>query len=86
MPEDKYVACDRLVSWILYRAGFTDQPFINGCDLEKLFRDHDFEKLDKLYDYKPGDIIFINPDSSGNPTHVFMCASEDLGGEDEWFI
>lgn len=81
MPEDKYVACDRLVSWILYRAGFTDQPFINGCDLEKLFKDHDFEKLDKLYDYKPGDIIFINPDSRGNPTHVFMCASEDLGGE-----
>lgn len=81
MPEDKYVACDRLVSWILYRAGFTDQTFQNGTDLEALFRKHDFKKLDKLYDFKAGDIIFVNPDSNGNPTHVFMCASEDLGGE-----
>ena len=80
-PDERYVACDRLVSWILYRAGFTDQPYINGCDLEKLFRDHDFEKLDKLHDFKAGDIIFVNPDANGNPTHVYMMASEDLGGE-----
>ena len=28
--DARIVSCDRLMDWILYRAGYTDQPYIHG--------------------------------------------------------
>ena len=28
--DARIISCDRLVDWVLYRAGFTDQPYVHG--------------------------------------------------------
>lgn len=77
-PYEKIVSCDRLVDWILYRAGFTDQPYEHGPNiwtLEDWCKEHNFEKIEDVEALKAGDVVFVNPDSQGRPAHVFMCAS-----------
>lgn len=72
-------SCDRLVDWILYRAGYTDQPLIQGCVVSNLVtwcKNNGFKKITKAKDLQPGDIIFVRPDKNGSPQHVFMLASE----------
>ncbi len=84
-PNEKVVACDRLVNWVMFRAGFTDQDFYFGIDLVEYFDKHGFQRIDSVRQLKAGDIVFVNPDANGNPGHVFLCAGENLrydGGSD----
>ena len=72
-------SCDRLVDWILYRAGFTDQPLVQGCVVSNLIewcRSKGFEKLTDINELRAGDVIFVRPDKNGSPQHVFMLASD----------
>ena len=77
-------SCDRLVDWILYRAGFTDQPTVQGCVVSNLHvwcREMGFERITRIEDLQAGDIIFVNPHpSDGGPQHVFMLAEDEEGG------
>ena len=77
-------SCDRLVDWILYRAGFTDQPIVQGCVVSNLHswcREMGFERITRVQDLQAGDIIFVNPHpSDGGPQHVFMLAEDESGG------
>ena len=72
-------SCDRLVDWILYRAGFTDQPLVQGCVVSNLVewcKEKGFKTVTKVEDLQTGDIIFVRPDKNGSPQHVFMLASD----------
>ena len=72
-------SCDRLVDWILYRAGYTDQPLIQGCVVSNLItwcEKHGFKRITKINELQTGDIIFVRPDKNGSPQHVFMLASD----------
>ena len=76
-------SCDRLVDWILYRVGFTDQPLVQGCvvsNLHEWCRDMGFEKITRIEDLQAGDIIFVRPSADGGPQHVFMLAEDAEGG------
>lgn len=71
-------SCDRLVDWILYRTGFTDQPLVQGCVVSNLVtwcEKSGFEKITRIKDLQPGDIIFVRPAKDGGPQHTFMLAS-----------
>ncbi len=84
-PEEKVVACDRLVNWVMYRSGFTDQDYYFGIDLVEYFNKHGFTRIDSARELKAGDIVFVNPDENGNPGHVYLCAGTNLrydGGSD----
>ena len=77
-PKEKIVSCDRLVDWILYRAGFTDQVYTQGMTVWTLgpwCEEHNFKKIENPEELQAGDIVFVNPDSNYRPAHVFMCAS-----------
>jgi hypothetical protein len=72
------------VDWILYRAGFTDQPIVQGCVVSNLHswcREMGFERITRIEDLQAGDIIFVRPHpSDGGPQHVFMLAEDEEGG------
>jgi len=80
----KLVSCDRLVGWVMYRVGFTDQPRTNGLFVwSKTLDEHDlqtwcklngFEKVENMDELLPGDIVFVNLKSEGWPDHTFICA------------
>ena len=77
-------SCDRLVDWILYRAGFTDQPLVQGCvvaNLHEWCRKMGFEKITRIEDLQAGDIIFVRPSADGGPEHVFMLAADAKDGQ-----
>ncbi len=72
-------SCDRLMDWILYRAGFTDQPLVQGKVVENLHpwcEEMGFEKITRVEDLRAGDIVFVRPAADGGPQHVFMLASD----------
>ncbi len=76
-------SCDRLVDWILYRAGFTDQPLVQGFVVENLhpwLQKIGFERITRMEDLRAGDIVFVNPAADGGPTHVYMMASDADNG------
>ena len=84
--NERIVACDRMVSWILFRGGFIDQDYRHGIDLIKYFEEHDFQRIDSTRSLQAGDLVFVNPDANGNPLHVFMCAGPNKrydGGSNE---
>ena len=75
-------SCDRLVDWILYRAGFTDQPLVQGkvvSNLPEWCEEMGFQKITRMEDLQAGDIIFVRPHSQGFPLHTFMLASDYKG-------
>ena len=75
-------SCDRLVDWILYRAGFTDQPLEQGKVVSNLLEwceEMGFQKITRMEDLQAGDIIFVRPHSQGFPLHTFMLASDYKG-------
>ena len=81
-PGEKKVSCDRLVGWILYRVGFTDQPSTQGLTVYMFpswCEQQGFTKITNVSQLKAGDIVFVNPDAQGRAAHVFMCASSNLG-------
>lgn len=76
--NEKLVSCDRLVCWILYRAGFINQSYAQGetCwTFTKWCEDNKFIKITDKTSLQAGDVIFVKPDSVGRPQHMFMCAS-----------
>jgi hypothetical protein len=76
-------SCDRLVDWILYRAGYTDQPAVQGkvvSNLPEWCEAMGFRKITRMEDLKAGDIIFVRPHAQGFPLHTFMLASDYNGG------
>ena len=78
-----YSSCDRLVDWVLYRAGFTDQPLVQGyvvSSLHEWCRKIGFKRITRIEDLKAGDIVFVNPASDGGPLHVYILASDANGG------
>ena len=76
-PTERKVACDRLMSWTLYAAGFTDQPNHYGCDVSL----YGFQRINSQSNLWPGDIVFVETDSKHPGTdHVFIIASYNLGG------
>lgn len=84
-PEEKLTSCDRLVDWVLYRTGFVDQPYNNGLVVFQQpawLEAMSFEKITDVSALQPGDIVFVinDPTKPGMPGHVFICASENLGG------
>lgn len=87
-PSEKLVSCDRIVDWILIRAGFVCQPMPNGMtvgNLDEWCALNEFEKIEDVNALKPGDIVFVDIQSfNKKPEHVFMCASEKL--EDGTFL
>ena len=76
-------SCDRLVDWILYRAGFTDQPLVQGfvvSNLHEWCRKIGFKRITRIEDLQAGDIVFVNPASDGGPMHVYILAGDEEGG------
>ncbi len=83
--EAKKISCDRMVDWILYDCGFTDQPRKQGmCVAGPILTDwcvsHGFIKVDDPTKLQPGDIVFTRPNENGDPQHTFMHAGY-FGGE-----
>lgn len=79
-----YTSCDRLVDWVLYRAGFTDQPLVQGkvvTNLPQWCEEMGFEKITREQDLQPGDIVFVRPSSQGYPLHTYMVASYVSSGK-----
>ena len=79
-PEERLVACDRLVSWVLCRSGFTDyQNYRNGADMMAIFNECEFERITDVENLRAGDIVFIDTNGLPGDDHVFLCASKNLG-------
>ena len=77
-------SCDRLGDWVLYRAGFTDQPLVQGkvvSNLPEWCEKMGFEKITRVKDLQAGDIVFVHPDGNGIPGHVYIIASDVEDGE-----
>ena len=84
----KKVSCDRLVCWVMYNVGFTDQPEQSGLfvyaaggdprDLPSWCERHGFEKITEESELQPGDIVFVNPKTTASGTvyagHTFIHA------------
>ncbi len=83
--DARIISCDRLVDWILYRAGFTDQPYIHGkCVSGPWLTDwcleQGFTRIDTVEELLPGDVVFVRPNQNGDPLHTFIYAGK---GEEE---
>lgn len=80
-PNEKLTACDRLVGWVLYRAGFTNhQRSLEGADLYDIFAECKFTKITDVSKLQTGDICFTDTNGDRSPDHVFIVASNNLGG------
>lgn len=76
----KKVSCDRLVCWVLYRAGFTDQPFSQGVVVSAMHtwaEKNGFLEISDKTVLEPGDIVLVRPNRSGMyALHTFLYAGE----------
>ena len=84
----KLVSCDRLVDWVLYRVGYTDQVERQGMvvyhateqkrDLPGWCELQGFKKITVPGDLEPGDVVFVRPCTSSAgvvyPGHTFIFA------------
>lgn len=74
----KKVSCDRLVCWVMYRVGFTDQPKIQGVVVSAMHtwsEKNGFIEITDKNDVQAGDIILVRPNSSGTyALHTFLLA------------
>lgn len=75
----KTVSCDRFVGWVLYKLGYTDQPYIHGLcvsgpDLTNWCIDHGFERINSVAELLPGDIVFTRKNAIECPGHTFIYA------------
>lgn len=86
--DKRHTSCDRFVDWALWRTGFTDargNKITNGPVVsEQVYwiPTLGFQKITNNAALKPGDIVFTTYDSTkpGLPYHVFICASNNMGG------
>ena len=76
----KKVSCDRLVCWVMYRVGFTDQPFTQGVVVSAMHtwsQENGFIEITDKTQLQPGDIILVRPNSSGTyALHTFLYAGQ----------
>ena len=88
--SERRVSCDRFVGWVLYNAGYTDQPSDYGLQLYGYteegysyhghsildwFDEQGFEKIDDVSKLKPGDIVLFQlHNSEGIPDHMCIYA------------
>lgn len=88
----KKVSCDRLVGWVLYNAGFTDQPEQSGLfvyadgdprDLPTWCESNGFIKITEESELQPGDIVFVHPKTTPSGKvyagHTFLHAGKSEG-------
>lgn len=79
----KKVSCDRLVCWVLYRAGFTDQPYTQGVVVSAMHTWSEANGFIEITDkdaLEPGDIVLVRPNSSGTyALHTFLFAGKAKG-------
>ncbi len=86
---EKIVSCDRLVDWILYDTGFTDQPTQSGMHINGYMDpvygsigwciNQGFEKITSQRELQAGDIVFVNrtrPEDPNFAAHVYMFAGD----------
>ncbi len=86
---EKLVSCDRLVDWILYDTGFTDQPTATGMHINGYMDPtygsigwciaQGFEKITDQRSLQAGDIVFVNrtkPEDPNFAAHVYMFAGD----------
>ncbi len=74
--NDKKVSCDRLVCWVMYRVGFTNQPRTQGVVVSAMAswcERNGFERITRVEDLQPGDIVLVNWNGS-YPAHTFIYA------------
>lgn len=71
-PGETLSSCNRFVSWVLYRAGFTTQEYYHGgLPAETLQNQYGFTKITNVSQVRRGDIVYI-------PGHEFICAGTNL--------
>ncbi len=76
--NDKKVSCDRLVCWVMYRVGFTNQPRTQGVVVSAMAawcERNGFERVTRVEDLQPGDIVLVNWNGS-YPAHTFIHAGD----------
>ncbi len=79
--DAEIVSCDRLVDWILFKAGIMVQPVKHGkcCSGPPLTNwciEHGFQKIETIEELEPGDVVFVRPSDKGHPLHVFIHAGK----------
>ena len=95
--DAKLVSCDRLVDWVMYRVGYTDQVERQGMvvyhatekarDLPGWCELQGFRRIEDIDALEPGDIVFVRPATSSAgvvyPGHTFIFAgfAEDRGDD-----
>ena len=86
--DAKLVSCDRLVDWVLYRIGYTDQVERQGMvvshateperDLASWCAARGFPRIEDISLLEPADIVFSKPHTSAAgriyPGHTFLFA------------
>ena len=77
--DAKLVSCDRCIGWFLYKMGYTNQPESHGLVVSTFpawFEQNGFQKITNVNSLQAGDVVFVNPDSSGNPGHIFLLGNK----------
>jgi len=77
--DAKLVSCDRCVGWFLYNMGYTNQPESHGLGVGAFpswCEQNGFQKITNVNDLQAGDVVFVNPNSSGSPGHVFLLGNK----------
>ena len=83
--DARLVSCDRMVGWALYRLGHIDQPKVQGLcvsgpGMTNWCIEHNFQRVDRVEELLPGDIVFTRLNRFGCPAHTFIHAGK---GEQE---
>ena len=74
----KYISCDRLVAWALYKIGFKDQPQ-NGLVVSQIYdycTNKGWEKITNSSEVQAGDIV-LTGSSETDLVHTFICAGQN---------
>lgn len=84
--DAKLISCDRLIAWLLYDFGYTDQP-IEGLtcnNLDDYCEEKGFIKITDRNELQAGDFIFYSrTGNSQNISHVFILG--DKGSNGLWY-
>ena len=81
----KRISCDRLVSWALYKCGYTDQPEYGlttsaaASPLMSYCKEQGWQKIESVDEIQAGDIVFVGETNADKTSaaHVFICAGEN---------
>lgn len=81
----KRISCDRLVSWALYKCGYTDQPEYGlttsaaASPLMEYCQKQGWQKIESVDDIQAGDIVFVGETNAEktSASHVFICAGKN---------